>query len=70
MQTIKVTIDISKPAGRQLLREVEQHPKVAKTEYHLPESFADEKFYTVQEVFSQVEKELNEHYGTNFKLKY
>ena len=39
-------------------------------EYPIPEAIAGQKFYTIEEVFSEVEKELNEHYGTNLKLKY
>jgi hypothetical protein len=70
MQTINVQIDISTPTGRRLLKEVERHPKVAKVEYPSPETIAGEKTYTIEEVFSSVEEKLNNHYGTNHKLKY
>jgi hypothetical protein len=70
MQTINVQIDISTPAGRRLLREVELHPKVAKVEYPLPEAISETNTFTHEEVFGKLEKKLNEHYGTNFKLKY
>ena len=51
MQTIHVEIDISTPTGRRLLKEVERHPKVAKVEYPLPEIIAEQKTYTIEEVF-------------------
>jgi hypothetical protein len=69
MDTIKVHIDVSTPTGRKLLREVAKHPQTAKIEYPLPKSIAGKKSYTVKEVFSEVEKELNAHYGSNIKLK-
>lgn len=70
MQTITVKINIDSPTGRRLLKEVEKHPKVAKVEYPEPETIAGEKTYTIEEVFSKVEEKLNNHYGTNHKLKY
>lgn len=70
MQTVHVQIDITTPTGRRLLKEVERHPRVAKVEYPLPEAIDGQKTYTIEEVFSAVEKKLNNHYGTNHKLKY
>ena len=67
MQTINVRINIDSPTGRRLLEEVKRHPKVAKIEYRL---IAGEKTYSMEEVFSKVEEKLNNHYGTNHKLKY
>ena len=70
MQTIHVQINIDSPTGRRLLKEVERHPKVAKIEYPLSEAITGEKTYPIEEVFSKVEEKLNNHYGTNHKLKY
>lgn len=70
MQTINVKINIDSPTGRRLLKEVERHPKVAKVEYPEPEAITGEKTYSIEEVFSKVEEKLNNHYGTNHKLKY
>ncbi|HEY5509357.1 MAG TPA: hypothetical protein VIK29_11835 [Paludibacter sp.] len=70
MQTVHVQIDITTPTGRRLLKEVERHPRVAKVEYPTPEEIAGEKTYTIEEVFSVVEEKMNNHYGTNHKLKY
>jgi len=70
MQTINVKINIDSPTGRRLLKEVERHPKVAKIEYPVHDSITGEKTYTIEEVFSKVEEKLNNHFGTNHKLKY
>ena len=67
MQTINVQINIDSPTGRRLLEEVKRHPKVAKVQYPLIDN---EKTYYIEEVFSKVEEKLNNHYGTNYKLKY
>jgi O-acetylhomoserine/O-acetylserine sulfhydrylase-like pyridoxal-dependent enzyme len=67
MQTINVQINIDSPTGRRLLEEVKRHPKVAKVQYPLIDN---EKTYSIEEVFSKVEEKLNNHYDTNYKLKY
>jgi len=69
MDKVKVHIDVSTPTGRRLLREVAKHPKTAIVEYPLPESVSGEKLYSLKEVFTEVETELNTHYGSNCKLK-
>ena len=40
MHTATVEIDITRPIGRRLVRELEKYPKVAKVEYSLPEHLA------------------------------
>ena len=70
MHTINVQINIASPTGRRLLKEVQRHPKVAKIEYPQPQVETNEKTYSIEEVFSKVEEKLNNHYGTNHKLKY
>lgn len=62
-------INVSMPSGRKIVRELE-NKKAVTMEYPIPEAIAGQKFYTIEEVFSEVEKELNNHYGTNLKLKY
>ena len=61
MQTVNVQIDITSPIGRRLLREVENHPKVAKVEYPLPEGI-NGTTYTHEEVFNECYDILSEHY--------
>jgi len=63
-------IDITTPTGRRLVKELEKHKKTVKVEYPLPEAIVDEQTYTHEEVFGELEKKLNEHYGTSYKLKY
>ena len=63
-------INIARPAGRKLVRDLEMHPKVARVDYPLPPEIAGQKWYTVEEVFSEVEEKLNAHYGSNLKLNY
>ena len=67
---VTARINIDSPTGRKLVREIEKHKKIAKVEYPLPEEISGQKTYTTEEVFGKLEKKLNEHYGTNFKLKY
>ena len=61
MQTINVQIDITSATGRRLLREVENHPKVAKVEYPLPEGISGTT-HTHEEVFNECYDILSEHY--------
>jgi len=63
-------INIDTPTGRKLVREIEKHKKVARVDYPLPDGIAGQKTYTLEEAFSQLEKRLNEHYGTDLKFKY
>ena len=70
MNTVNVQIDISGPAGKKLLREIEKNPDIAKIEYPSSMDISAKKTYTVEEVFSKVEEKLNIHYGSDIKLKY
>ena len=63
------TIDISRPAGRKIVREL-QNKRTVTLEYPAPSDFEGQKWHTVEEVFVEVEKKLNDHYGSNLKLKY
>ena len=58
------------PIGRRIVRDLEKHKKAVKVEYPLPESIAEQGWHTVKEVFDELEQGLNDHYETNFKLKY
>ena len=68
MSFVTVTIDISTPTGRRIIRDLDKHKKVVKIQNPLPEHLVGKKTYTVDEVFDRVEQKLNEHYGTNYKL--
>jgi len=43
METKNVQIDSSTPSGKRLLREVEKHPGVAKTQFPLSKELAGQK---------------------------
>lgn len=62
----KVTaiIDVSTPTGRRIVRDLEKHKRTVSLDYPKPEG----KTYTVEEAFEMVEKKLNDHYGTNYKI--
>ena len=47
MNTVNVQIDISGPAGKKLLREIEKNPDIAKIEYPSSMDISAKKTYTV-----------------------
>jgi len=56
-------IDIARPAGRRLVRNLEMHPKVVKVDIPLPPEIAGQTWYTHDEVWDMVDSILTEHYG-------
>ncbi len=67
MNTVNVKIDVSRPAGRKLLRELETK-KVAKIEYPLPTEITFTNSVTTEELFQEAEDYLNAYYGTSYKI--
>jgi hypothetical protein len=65
---VTAEIDVATPTGRRIVNELEQHKRSVKLNYPASERIVG-KTYTHEEVWSMVEKILNEHYGTNYKLK-
>ena len=65
MNTVTVKIDVTKPAGRKLVKDLETK-KCVKVEY--PFVGKSEKTYTHEQVFKSAENVLNEYFGTNLKL--
>ena len=65
---MKVTakIDISTPAGRKIVRELEKHKKLVKVTYPLPDNFDQNKTYTQQEFENKVKEKFAETYGVKF----
>ena len=59
-------INISTPAGRKILRELEKHKKLVKISYLLPESFTENKTYTQQEFEDKVKEKFAETYGVKY----
>ena len=61
-------IDIARPAGRKLVRELETK-KFVKMDYPLPPEIAGQKWFTHDEVFDMVDEILTEHYGVPIKSR-
>jgi len=59
MNTVTAHIDVSRPLGRNKLR----------IENPLPEDFESQEWVSHEDFWLGMEKKLNEHYGTNHKLK-
>jgi hypothetical protein len=63
-------IDISTPTGRRIVNELQKHRKSVRMEYPESEIIAEQKWHTIKDVFGEVEKKLNDHYGSHLHLKY
>ena len=53
MSAVTATIDVHKPANSRIVGELDKHNR---------------KTYTHQEVWSKMEKKMNDFYGSNLKL--
>ena len=62
-------IDMTRPKGRRLVRDLEMHPKVARVDYPLPPEIAGQTWHTEDEVWDMVEKKLSAHYGVEIKVR-
>ena len=63
MSIVIARIGISGPTGKRILRDLQNHPKVAKIETYLPRELEDKKLYTVEEAFNGLRKKVKEHYS-------
>jgi hypothetical protein len=65
------TIDISRPAGRKIVRELERK-RTVRMEYPMPNevaaAIAEGRTHTHEEVWGEIENRFNKHYGTNVKF--
>ena len=59
-------INISTPAGRKIVRELEKHKKLVKLTYPLPENYEENKTYTQQEFEDKVKERFAETYGIKY----
>jgi len=66
--TVTTEVDVMRPAGRKLVRTIEQHKNVAKVNYSYPNIENSQNTYTTDDVFNMCTDILNEHYGTNFAI--
>ena len=65
MNTVIAEIDISKPRGRRIVRDLEKHSKVVSINYPLPDDISGSG-YTLEESYKRGLNKLSEHYGVNF----
>ncbi|MFA7493034.1 MAG: hypothetical protein WCZ43_05915 [Proteiniphilum sp.] len=63
MSTVIAKIDISGPTGKRILRDLQNHPKVAKIEIPLPKELEEKKLYTVEEAFKGLREKVKQHYS-------
>ncbi|MCM1069936.1 MAG: hypothetical protein NC038_07780 [Paludibacter sp.] len=63
-------IDLSTEEGIRIAQDLEQnHRKSVEVDFPLPPGIAGCRTYTLDEAIEMSEQWLNEHYGTNLKLK-
>ena len=67
MNTVTVEVDVTRPAGRKLIRKIEKHKKVAKVNYSYP-NIESQNAYTTDDVFNMCTDILNKRYGTNLTV--
>jgi hypothetical protein len=67
MNTVVAHIDISRPSGRKIVREISKKRAVT-IEYPFPQEKANEKWHKHEDVWADIELKFNQHYGTNYKL--
>ena len=63
---VTAKINISTPAGRKIVRELEKHKKLVKITYPLPDFIDVNKTYKQQEFEDKVKEKFHETYGVNF----
>jgi hypothetical protein len=68
MTTITAHIDISRPSGRKIIRDIAKKRAVT-IDYPLPTEMASRRTYTHEEVWKEVEDILTAHYGVPIKSK-
>jgi len=66
MYAVTAQIDVTRPAGRRLVRELEKHKKVAKVEYPLPPGVSG-KGYTLDEINEMAYNKLSAYYGVDVR---
>jgi hypothetical protein len=67
MDTVTVTIDVSRPSGRKLIQEL-QKKKVVKIESIPVSQMKGVSSVTTEELFKRAEDYLNNYYGTSYTL--
>ncbi len=69
MNTITVEINIATPTGKQILNDLQKHPKTVKVLNQIdPRSINPPSDMTHNQIWKKMETKLNKHYGSDFKL--
>ena len=66
--TITTEIDVTRPRSRKLVREIEKHKSVAKSNYTNTQIGSTQNSFTTDDVFNMCADILNKHYGTNLSI--
>lgn len=65
MNTVTVEIDVTRPIGRKLVRELDGK-KYAKVNYPLPDNISGVG-YTLEESYNMVMDKMSKHYGVDVR---
>ena len=65
MNTVTAEIDVTKPSGRRVVRDLEKHSRVVSINYLLPDNISGSG-YTLEESYKRGLNKLSEHYGVDF----
>jgi len=68
MNTVTAHIDVSRPLGRKIVRDLHKHTRTVKIENPLPQDFIDGNYYTLEEVLRRGDERLIAHYGEEMRL--
>jgi hypothetical protein len=67
MSTVIAYIDVSRPLGRKIVRDLSKHTKTVKIENPLPQDFIDGNYYELDELIAYADKRLIAHYGEEMR---
>lgn len=65
MNMVTAEIDVSKPRGRKIVRDLEKYSKVVSINYPLPNNISGSG-YTLEESYQRGLNKLSKHYGIDF----
>ena len=68
MSTVIAHIDVSRPLGRKIVRDLHKHKRTVKMENPLPQDYIDGNYYTLDEVIARGKARLIAHYGEEMRL--
>ena len=68
MNTVTAHIDVSRPLGRKIVRDLAKHTKTVKMESPVPQWFIDGDYYELDELIAYADERLIAHYGEEMRL--